>query len=383
VHAGCGGGPLWSREPVSADAILQARELLCAFLRPALFALDAERAHELVLTTLAHPIASRTLSTRRRPHTERLQQRVFGLSFDHPVGLAAGLDKQGTAAAAWAALGFAFAEIGTVTPRPQPGNPRPRLFRLRDDRAIINRFGFNSAGAEGVARNLSDGVATAIPVGINLGKNKETPNDRAAADYTALVDVLYPFADYFVINVSSPNTTGLRDLQQSRDLRALVGEVVAHVRAVASADIPVLVKVSPDMSDADLVDSATAAVDAGAAGIIATNTTVARDGLRANGSVSRETGGLSGAPLRAAATRACRVLFKQFGKALPIVGVGGIFTAGDAYERIRAGASLVQLYTALIYEGPGVVPTMVRGLLDLLQRDGFHHISEAIGVDVR
>ena len=370
--------------------------LYARFLRPALFALDAERAHELVLTTLAHPVASRTLSTRRQQaHDPRLRQRVFGLSFNHPVGLAAGLDKQGTAAAAWAGLGFAFAEIGTVTPRPQPGNPRPRLFRLRDDRAIINRFGFNSAGAEDVARNLAvcavasakvddgDGTVASIPLGINLGKNKDTPNDRAAADYTALVDVLHPFADYFVINVSSPNTTGLRDLQQSRDLRELVTTVVAHVRRVALTEIPVLVKVSPDMSDADLVESATAAVEAGVAGIIATNTTIARDRLRANGSVSREAGGLSGAPLRAVATHACRVLFEQLGHRVPIIGVGGIFTAGDAYERIRAGASLVQLYTALVYEGPGVVPKMVRGLLDLLEHDGFAHISEAIGVDVR
>jgi dihydroorotate dehydrogenase len=368
--------------------------LYARFLRPALFALDAERAHELVVTALSHPVATRALSIRRqRLHDARLQQRVFGLSFDHPVGLAAGLDKQGTAAAAWAGLGFAFAEIGTVTPRPQSGNPRPRLFRLRDDRAIINRFGFNSAGAEGVARNLAVSAAASakaagssdasIPVGINLGKNQDTPNERAAADYTALVDVLHPFADYFVINVSSPNTTGLRDLQQSRDLRALVTVVVDRVRRVAGTDTPVLVKVSPDMSDADLVESATAAVEAGAAGIIATNTTTARDGLRTNGSASREAGGLSGAPLRTAATRACRVLFKQFGRQVPVVGVGGIFTAGDAYERIRAGASLVQLYTALVYEGPGVVPKMVRGLLDLLQHDGFAHISEAIGVDVR
>ena len=358
--------------------------LYARFLRPALFALDAERAHELVLTALAHPVVTRALSTRRRhSHDERLRQQLFGLSFDHPVGLAAGLDKQGTAAAAWAALGFAFAEIGTVTPRAQAGNPRPRLFRLRDDRAIINRFGFNSAGAEGVARNLADAAAAPIPVGINLGKNKDTPNEHATADYTAVVDVLHPFADYFVINVSSPNTTGLRDLQQSRALRTLVAEVVTHVRTVARTQIPVLVKVSPDMRDADLLDSATAAIEAGAAGIIATNTTIAREGLRANGSISRESGGLSGAPLRAVAARAFRVLFKQFGRQVPVVGVGGVFTAGDAYERIRAGASLVQLYTALVYEGPGVVPTIVRGLLDLLHHDGFGHISEAIGVDVR
>ena len=351
--------------------------------RPALFALDAEHAHELVIGLLSRPTIERTLhALSRTAHDERLHQNVFGVSFAHPFGLAAGLDKQGTAAAAWGALGFAFAEIGTVTPRPQPGNPRPRLFRLRDDRAVINRFGFNSVGAQGVAHNLAAGASPRIPIGINLGKNKETPNDHAAADYTSLVDALHSFADYFVINVSSPNTSVLRDLQQSRELRALVGDVVGRANAAAGKAIPVLVKVSPDMSDGDLLEAATAAVEAGAAGIIATNTTIRREGLRANGAVSREPGGLSGAPLRAISTRACRVLFKQFGRHVPIVGVGGILTPGDAYERIRAGASLVQLYTALVYEGPGIVPRMVRALTDLLAHDGFANISEAVGVDV-
>jgi len=352
--------------------------------RPALFALDAERAHELILSTLAHPLARRTLAAHGHvPRDARLQQQILGLSFDHPVGLAAGLDKQGTAAAAWVALGFSFAEIGTVTPRPQPGNPRPRVFRLPDDRAIINRFGFNSVGADAVARNLAEGARSPIRIGINVGKNKDTPNERAVFDYTSVVDHLHPWADYFAINVSSPNTSGLRDLQQSRELRTLMAAVVARVGAVARTPIPVLVKLSPDMTDADLVDAAAAAVDAGAVGIIATNTTIARDRLRANGSLARQPGGLSGAPLRATSAHACRVLYRHFGRQVPIVGVGGIFTAGDAYERIRAGASLVQVYTALVYEGPGLVSRMVRGLVDLLTRDGFATIAEAVGVDVK
>jgi dihydroorotate dehydrogenase len=350
--------------------------------RPALFALDAERAHDLILTSLTFPLVSRTLAA-HTPRDAHLHQHVFGLSFDHPIGLAAGLDKQGTATAAWAALGFSFAEIGTITPRPQPGNPRPRLFRLRDDRAIINRLGFNSVGVEGVARNLAAGTPPGMRVGINLGRNKDTPNERAASDYTSLVDALHPWADYFAINVSSPNTSGLRDLQQGQELRTLVAAVVTRVRAVARKQIPVLVKLSPDMSDADLVESATAAVEAGAVGIIATNTTIARTGLRTNGSVAQQAGGLSGAPLRAVSTHACRVLYRQFGGKVPIVGVGGIFTGGDAYERIRAGASLVQLYTGLIYEGPGVVSRIVRSLIDLSTRDGFTNITEAVGVDVR
>jgi dihydroorotate dehydrogenase len=353
-------------------------------MRPALFALDAERAHELILTTLAHPLVSRTLAVQRHVRRDRqLQQHLLGLPFDHPIGLAAGLDKQGTATGAWAALGFSFAEIGTVTPQPQPGNPRPRLFRLRDDRAIINRFGFNSVGAEGVARNLAAGVPAGMRVGIKVGRYKDTPNDRAALDYMLTVDVLHPWADYFAINVSSPNTSGLRDLQQGRELKTLVGEVVARVGTVARKKIPVLVKLSPDTTDADLIDSAAAALEGGAAGIIATNTTITRDGLRTNGSPARQTGGLSGAPLRAVSTHACRVLYKQFGRQVPIIGVGGIFTAGDAYERIRAGASLVQLYTALVYEGPGLVSRIVRGLLDLSTRDGFTNIAEAVGVDVK
>jgi dihydroorotate dehydrogenase len=305
------------------------------------------------------------------------------LPFENPIGLAAGLDKQGTAAAAWAALGFGFAEIGTVTPRPQPGNPRPRLFRLRDDRAIINRFGFNSAGAGGVAGNLAETLPLTIPIGINLGRNKLTPNERAADDYLRTIEVLHPYADYFAVNVSSPNTAGLRDLQESRVLRALLEQVATRVREITTRKtIPVLVKMSPDMTPDDLLRSVDAALEGGATGVIATNTTIARAALRAPAATAAEAGGLSGAPLRTLANETCKQLYRHLRGRVPIIGVGGIFSADDAYERIRAGATLVQLYTGLIYEGPGVVRQIVSGLAERLARDGYAHVREAIGVDV-
>jgi dihydroorotate dehydrogenase len=369
-------------------------------IRPALFALDAERAHDLTMAALRQPLVISSLGRgfdTRFDH--RLSPTVFGLGFINPVGLAAGLDKQGTAIAAWSAMGFGFAEVGTVTPRPQPGNPKPRLFRLSQDRAIINRFGFNSEGAAGVAANLSrevrlkadtteairlkpDSTQTwEFRVGVNIGKNKDTPNDRAAEDYVATIDVLCPYADYFAINVSSPNTEGLRDLQESQPLRALVEQAVRRVRERSQArPVPVLVKVSPDAGEADLLRSVDAAVEGGAAGIIATNTTVARPLLE--GKAASEIGGLSGAPLKATADAACRLLFRHLGKRIPIVGVGGIFTADDAYERMRSGASLIQIYTALVYEGPNVVRAILTGLADRLAQDGFSRIDEVIGIDV-
>ena len=356
-------------------------------IRPALFAVDAERAHNLTLSALRRPAILRALQLIAPAHTpDTLRHEVFGVTFDNPIGLAAGLDKHGTATAAWAALGFGFAEIGTVTPRPQPGNPQPRLFRLPDDRAIINRFGFNSVGAHDVARNLdaSRPFSTRVRIGVNVGKNKETPNEQAADDYVRAVEVLHPFASYFVVNVSSPNTAGLRDLQEGLALRALVEQVVARARHVSPGrTIPVLVKVSPDAAPANLLESVSAALEGGAAGVVATNTTVARRGLRTGSPLASETGGLSGGPLRAAANDTCKLLFREFGPRTPIVGVGGIFTADDVYERIRCGATLVQLYTGLIYEGPGAVSRIVRGLAERLERDGFSNVGDAVGVDVR
>jgi dihydroorotate dehydrogenase len=354
-------------------------------MRPALFALDAERAHDLMMATLRQPLVQRALRAGFHPfRRDSLRQRVLGLAFDNPVGLAAGLDKQGTATSTWATLGFGFVEIGTVTPRPQPGNPRPRIFRLPEDLAIINRLGFNSVGANGVARNLAAGAPSTIRLGINVGKNRETPNDRAAEDYLRAVEALHPFADYFVVNVSSPNTSGLRDLQESQTLRTLIQQVVTRVRALKPGTaVPVLVKVSPDMAPDDLVRSVAAAVEGGAAGAIATNTTIARVALKTGPPLAAEAGGLSGAPLRAAANEACRLLYRHLGPGVPIVGVGGVFTADHAYERIRAGASLVQLYTGLIYEGPGVISRILDGLAKRLARDGFSNVREAIGVDVQ
>jgi dihydroorotate dehydrogenase len=352
--------------------------------RPALFSLDAERAHELAIAALQQPLVVRALRWLAQPPADgRLAQQVFGLSFDNPLGLAAGLDKQGAAAAAWAALGFGFVEVGTVTPRPQPGNPRPRLFRLPDDRAIINRFGFNSLGAAEVARNLAATWPVTPRVGVNLGRNRQTPNEQAADDYMRTVEVLHPYADFFVVNVSSPNTSGLRDLQESRALRALVEQVVRRASEMTTRKaIPILVKISPDMAAEDLFASVDAALEGGAAGIVATNTTLSRDRLRSAASLRNETGGLSGAPLKDAANAACRLLYGHVGRRVPIVGVGGIFSADDAYERMRAGASLVQIYTGLIYEGPGLVARILRGLSERMRRDGVSHVSEVTGADV-
>ena len=336
------------------------------------------------MAALGRPAVVRALAALPRPPRDaRLALNLLGLSFDHPVGLAAGLDKHGIAAPAWAALGFAFVEMGTVTPRPQPGNPRPRLFRLPADRAIINRFGFNSVGGAEVARHLAASLPVPMRVGVNLGKNKDTPNERAADDYLRALEMLHPYADYIVINVSSPNTAGLRALQEGRALRVLVEQVVGRAGALTTRKtIPVLVKLSPDGTPEDLLASADSALEGGATGLVATNTTVNRSGLTSHPHAA-QIGGLSGAPLKTVANDVCRALYRHVGRIAPIVGVGGIFTADDAYERIRSGASLVQLYTALIYEGPGVVSRIVRGLGRRLAADGFSKLSEAIGADVR
>jgi dihydroorotate dehydrogenase len=344
--------------------------------------MDPERAHDLTMAALRHPLTLRVLP--RAATRPALHQTVMGLSFANPLGLGAGLDKQGTAVPAWGAIGFGFAEIGTVTPAPQPGNPKPRLFRLPADLAVINRFGFNSEGAAAVAGHLQDRPAPeAMRLGINVGKNKDTPIDRAVDDYLRAIEVLHPVADYFVVNVSSPNTAGLRTLQQEHTIRLLMEQAVAAVRRLSSKWIPVLVKLSPDVAAAQLLQSATAAIEGGASGLIATNTTTSRGRLKAPASLAGEAGGLSGAPLRVMANDTCRLLFKHLGPQVPIVGVGGISNADHAWERIRSGASLLQVYTGLIYEGPGLVSGIVKGLAARMARDGFTRIGEAVGIDVR
>jgi dihydroorotate dehydrogenase len=338
--------------------------------RPILFLLRPETAHGLAGALLRGRRAPREV-----PDADPvLRQRVFGLDFPTPLGLAAGMDKGDVLAPAWFRMGFGWVEIGTVTPRPQPGNEKPRLFRLVSERAIVNRMGFNNPGAEVVAERLRRLPALPGPVCVNIGRNKATPNERAAEDYVAAFRALAPHAQMAAINVSSPNTPGLRALQS--ELSGLVG-AVAKARDTLPRRIPVLVKLSPDEPDERLVEMAQAAQAAGADAIIATNTTLDRSAVQRHPRAA-EQGGLSGAPLRDRAQQVCSLLYRNV--SVPIVGVGGIFTAEDAYARIRAGASLVQVYTALVYEGPGLPRRISRGLAALLRRDGLT-MSEAIGRD--
>jgi dihydroorotate dehydrogenase len=297
----------------------------------------------------------------------RLPVEVFGLKFPNPVGLAAGMDKQAAAVPIWEQLGFGFCELGGVTWHPQPGNPKPRMFRVVDDGALINRMGFNNPGAAAMADRLAEwrarGQWPKHPVGINLGKSKITPLDKAADDYAMSLRVLYPHGDFFVINVSSPNTPNLRQLQD----KAALDEVLAAVQQVRrdhAARKPILVKVAPDLSFEALDEIVELTGPRQVDGIVATNTTITRPS--SDNSTYSETGGLSGAPLRARCTEIIRHLAQS---RLPIIGVGGIFNAADAREKLQAGASLIQLYTGLVYEGPGIVREIVAGLKTLLNRD--------------
>ena len=354
--------------------------LLYRLLRPLLFLFDAERAHGLVGWCLWLWARLAPRPGRREP--AGLGQHLLGLDFPSPVGLAAGLDKGQVVAPAYFRLGFGFVEIGTVTPRPQAGNPRPRLFRLVQNRAVINRMGFNNPGAQVVQRRLQALPRQPGPVGANVGKNKDTPNEQAADDYVAAFRALAPHADYVAINVSSPNTPGLRALQGAAAIGLLVAAVAKARDELAAASgrrVPLLVKVSPDEPDDRLDALADAALAAGADGLIATNTTLDRTAVAGHPRAG-EQGGLSGAPVREKALRACARLYLRIGSRAPIVGVGGIASAEDAYARLRAGASLVQVYTALIYEGPGLARQIAEGLQALLKRDGLT-LQQAIGKD--
>lgn len=358
-----------------------------ALLRPLLFRLDAETAHHLTLRAAAAlqavPGAARLAGPLAPSGGPALRQTLWGLSFPNPVGLAAGFDKDGVLAGLLPRLGFGFLEVGTVTPRPQPGNPRPRLFRLPEDEAVINRMGFNNAGAERLAHTLAALRHRPVPIGVNLGKNRDTPLERAAEDYRAALRAVYAVADYGVINISSPNTPGLRDLQRRFELTGLMealAEERARLTAASGRRLPLLVKVAPDLGEPELREVVETALACALDGLIATNTTTERAGLRSP--LAGETGGLSGQPLRPAALRTVAALRRLSGGRLPLVGVGGIFSAQDAYAFIRVGANLVQLYTGLVYRGPGLVRAVTRGLEALLARDGFRSLQEAVGHDV-
>jgi len=331
---------------------------LYALLRPLLFALPAEVAHAVALAALR---CLGTLPARRTaPGID-----LLGLSFPNRLGVAAGLDKNAAAVAGLARLGFGFVEVGTVTPRPQPGNPKPRLFRLTEDQGLINRLGFNSQGAQAVAANLSRlRGRTGVPVGINIGKNRDTPLAAASDDYLACMAVLGEFADYLTVNLSSPNTPGLRDLQAPREARSLVSRLASERDRLAANEggtgIPLLVKFAPDLAPRDLEASVDAVLEAGADGLVATNTTLSRPpGLRSRS--ANQAGGLSGRPLFPIAVEVVRRVRRVAGDGPVVIGVGGVGTREDALAMREAGADLVQMYTGLVFRGPG----LVRGLRDI------------------
>ena len=328
--------------------------MLYALARPFLFALDPETAHRLVLGAADAAAAVGLLS----PYKRRIPSpvRAMGLDFPNPVGLAAGLDKQAEHVEALSALGFGFLELGGVTPRPQPGNPKPRLFRIPEAQALINRFGLNSVGIDIFLQNFGRHRKQGI-VGVNIGKNKDTPNDKAADDYEHCLEKLYPHVDFVSLNVSSPNTAGLRDLQDAEALAALlsrIGRKREQLRDRHGRNVALALKIAPDLDDDAIRSIADIVRRERMDGVIATNTTVARaDVERYRNGV--QTGGLSGAPLRERSTRVIRTLAAALGRELPIIGVGGIMSGSDAVEKLDAGATLVQIYTGLIYRGPRLV----------------------------
>ncbi|MBD2511939.1 quinone-dependent dihydroorotate dehydrogenase [Nostoc muscorum FACHB-395] len=321
-------------------------------------------------------------------YDSRLEQNLFGLNFPNPVGLAAGFDKDGVAAGIWSNLGFGFAELGTVTFHAQPGNPRPRLFRLPLDKAALNRMGFNNLGAAAMAARLTKEKQESthlIPIGINLGKSKVTPLEEAAQDYLDSFRLLKDLGDYFVVNVSSPNTPGLRSLQDASMLSAILNLLQQENTTYK----PIFVKIAPDLEWEAIADIISLAKTYNLAGIIATNTTIRRDGLKTQvinqtgKSPQEEAGGISGEPLRDRSTEVIRFIWQQTQGEIPIIGVGGIFSPEDAWEKITAGASLIQVYTGWIYEGPLMVRRILEGLLSKLEQSGFNSIKEAVGLEVK
>lgn len=323
-------------------------------IRPALFALDPEFSHDLAFTLLKW--LQKLAKLPKTALAPMAPVECFGLTFPNPIGLAAGLDKNGECIPIWQALGFGFIEVGTVTPRPQTGNDKPRLFRLTEDCALINRMGFNNKGVEYLIEKI-EAAPRLCPLGVNIGKNKDTPLEKASEDYLICFRKVAPFADYITVNVSSPNTPGLRSLQTTELLHSLLNPLLIEQQKYAmqqGKQIPILVKLAPDLTPAELEKLACLLVELKVSGVIITNTTLARPpSLKSK--YAKEEGGLSGAPLCEWAAQVVRIIYKEVGEALPIVGVGGIMNADDAIGRLRAGAKLIQLYSGLIYQGPQLI----------------------------
>src|SRR5215207_1226079 len=347
-----------------------------SLLRPLLFRLPAETAHELALHSLS--LVPPSLIAKRVDDPALIITR-FGLTFKNPVGLAAGFDKNGVALQPLAALGFGFIEAGTVTYHPQPGNARPRLFRLSEDQALINRAGFNNEGAAAFAQRVELQRPDCV-LGVSIGKSKITPLAEATDDYLKSFELVYKVADYIAVNVSSPNTPQLRELQQSEQLSSLLSALQARRRELQK-EVPLLVKLSPDLDRRGLEMIVDVVERLKIDGIIATNTTVSRDNLRTDRTrvAACGEGGLSGKPLANRSTTVIAQLYEMTGGRIPLIGVGGIFNAEDAWEKISAGASLVQLYTGLIYQGPGIAHQINKGLSDILAREGFASLDAAVG----
>lgn len=360
------------------------------FIKKVLFQLDPETAHNLTIggVNIASKIpgmASVLGATWGVAEQKELASDHWGLHFSNPIGLAAGLDKNAHAVTGFSRMGFGFMEVGTVTPKAQPGNETPRSFRLPEDKALINRMGFNNGGVGEMADNLRNAKPYSIPVIVNIGKNKVTPNEEAIDDYRSCIRELYEVADLFEVNISSPNTPGLRKLQHGDELTKLLQAVVDE-RNIQQArfggkEKAVLVKIAPDLTMDEVESTVRSIMESGISGIVVSNTTITREGLKHPNRV--ETGGLSGKPLKKMSTDLIRRVYQITEGKLPIIGSGGVFTAEDAYEKILAGASLVEIYTSLIYEGPAVCKTINKGLRTLLKRDGYTHISQAVGAGTK
>lgn len=350
-----------------------------SIIRPVIFKLPAETAHEIGIKTLRfalNPKPIQNLAAEQFESADFGNLERFGLTFKNPLGVAAGFDKNGLVVNQLASLGFAFIEVGTVTYKPQHGNPKPRLFRLPDDKALINRLGFNNDGAVAVAERLKK-LDRRCAVGVNIGKNKDVPNEQATENYVRCFDLVHPVADYIAVNISSPNTPNLRELQTGERFEELIAQLDRRNRELGRK--PLLVKIAPDLTETEVETIVEICLRISVAGIIATNTTIERSGLKTRDVARFGAGGLSGRPLTNRSTEVISRIYRYSKGKLPIIGVGGIFTAADAFEKIAAGASLIQAYTGFVYGGPSFARDINVGLAAILRERGFSTLDEAVG----